>query len=255
MAKPILADSKCFIAQENSKILLQEGCCTNRHSPCSTFKVAISLMRYNEGILVDSKHPEWPFKSDYSAWVKIWQLPHNPTTWIKDSCVWYSQIITQQLGSIKLQNYLAKFQYGNQDISGDLGKNNGLTNSWLTSSLLISPMEQLVFINKLVTSKLPTSLQAQKNTRRILFIAIFPEHWDLYGKTGTGNLILQSNTLTKPYELGWFIGWIEKNNRRITCVSYIELANHSAIPAGKQAMQIAKEKLLSLIKRNKKMRI
>ncbi|WP_373369869.1 penicillin-binding transpeptidase domain-containing protein, partial [Klebsiella aerogenes] len=32
-----------------------------------------------------------------------------------------------------------KFEYGNQDVSGDSGKHNGLTQSWLMSSLTISP--------------------------------------------------------------------------------------------------------------------
>ena len=51
------ANANCFIAKENGAIIQQEGTCTERHSPASTFKIAISLMGYNENILVaDTPH-------------------------------------------------------------------------------------------------------------------------------------------------------------------------------------------------------
>ncbi|ASX27927.1 hypothetical protein BA173_03570 [Rickettsia sp. MEAM1 (Bemisia tabaci)] len=53
------------------------------------------------------------------------------------------------------------FSYGNQDTSGDKGKNNGLTNAWLSSSLEISPEEQIAFLQKLAADQLPVSLKAQ----------------------------------------------------------------------------------------------
>ena len=51
--------------------------------------------------------------------------------------MWLSQLLTPQLEMPKIKNYLQKFNYGNQDFSADVGKNNGLTNAWLNSSLKI----------------------------------------------------------------------------------------------------------------------
>lgn len=47
------------------KLSNKEGDCASRYAPCSTFKIAISLMGYEEGLLVDKTHPKLPFKEGY----------------------------------------------------------------------------------------------------------------------------------------------------------------------------------------------
>ena len=42
LAKPNLAIADCFLATENNKIIKQSGDCKSRHTPCSTFKIAIT---------------------------------------------------------------------------------------------------------------------------------------------------------------------------------------------------------------------
>ena len=81
-------------------------------------------------------------------------------------------------------------------------KNNGLTHSWLSSSLALSPSEQIQFLQKIINKKLPVSQKAFSMTKDILYIQELAGGWKLYGKTGNG---LQ---LTKKH--GWFVGWIEK---------------------------------------------
>ena len=46
-------------------------------------------------------------------------------------------------------------------------------------------------------------------TRQLLFLEEFPNGWKLFGKTGW------SGSTSKPdgkNEIGWFVGWIEKEN-------------------------------------------
>jgi beta-lactamase class D len=50
------ADS-CFIAKENGKVLKSEGDCEKRYAPMSTFKIALSLIGFDSGILMDEMHP------------------------------------------------------------------------------------------------------------------------------------------------------------------------------------------------------
>jgi beta-lactamase class D len=64
------ADS-CFIAKENSKVLKTEGDCDKRYAPMSTFKIPLSLMGFDSGILVDEMHPVWPFKEGYVDWREV----------------------------------------------------------------------------------------------------------------------------------------------------------------------------------------
>ena len=265
---------ECFIASEHGKIVTTTGKsdCNKRHSPCSTFKIAISLMGFDSGILTSRNAPKWPFKKWYVDWYTTWKQSQTPITWIANSCVWYSQLITQKLGSEQFEQYVKSFDYGNKDVSGSKGKDNrllskssvskevlgvteaqnqsvqevheysrtgtttklpekrrlreksdGLTNSWLCSSLKISPKEQVEFLQKLTSKTLPVSQDAQKLTKDILFIDYFADGWQLYGKTGGGP--------TKDNKIiGWFVGWIEKSehkkllktNRRVIFAEYVE---------------------------------
>ncbi|NBV99270.1 MAG: hypothetical protein EBR67_07155, partial [Proteobacteria bacterium] len=73
---------RCFLLKEGNKFIKQEGDYKSRHSPCSTFKIAISLMGYNEGLLIDEFHPEIPFSEAYPAYIEGWKKPHSRSLWI-----------------------------------------------------------------------------------------------------------------------------------------------------------------------------
>ncbi|MBM3610838.1 MAG: class D beta-lactamase [Alphaproteobacteria bacterium] len=241
------SSQNCFIAKENGKVLKREGICTKRYAPCSSFKIPLALMGYDTGILKDELHPEWPFKPGYEAFLESWKDPQNPTSWMKNSCVWYSQVLTPQLGMKRFQEYVKEFNYGNQDLSGDKGQCNGLTNAWLSSSLEISPQEQIVFLEKLLSSKLPVSLHAQTMTRNIVYVEDLSEGWKLYGKTGSGFLLNKDRTKKLEIKHGWFIGWIEKGDRKIIFAHHIVDDKKEDKHAGPRAKEEAKEKLLKLI--------
>ena len=200
---------RSFSAQENcilingatDEIVFEIG--PNIHervSPCSTFKITLSLMGFDSGILLDETTPTWDFQDGYDDFLEYWKAPHNPKSWIKNSCVWYSRLLALQLGLEKIQNYLKSFEYGNQDMSG------GLTSAWLSSSLKISPKEQAVFIQKIIHGDLPISEKAIEMTKSILYVDELPDGWKLFGKTGHGFV-----DDSKNLEIGWFVGWIEKD--------------------------------------------
>ncbi len=216
------AERSCFLVQEQQTILKQEGSdCSQPYAPESTFKIALSLMGFDAGILKDAEHPEWPYKKEYELYLNVWKYPHNPRTWIRDSCVWYSQVLTRQLGMKRFQDYVDAFRYGNQDLSGEKGQNNGLTHAWLSSSLAVSPQEQIQFLQKIVNKELPVSQAALDKTKAILFIQELAGGWKLYGKTGNGRQLSSDKNHKLPLQHGWFVGWIEKDGRVITFVRHI----------------------------------
>lgn len=212
---------QCFIMTEKNKTIYQEGDCSKRYAPCSTFKIALSLIGYDSRILIDEIHPLWPFKKGYTDFLEQWKQNQTPETWIKNSCVWYSQILTKKLGMKKFQSYVANLSYGNMDLSGDKGKNNGLTNAWLSSSLEISSQEQIEFLKKLLANQLPVSQHAHIMTKKILFVEDLPNGWKLYGKTGSGVLLNPGKTKKLEIQHGWFIGWIEKDDKVIIFSNHI----------------------------------
>lgn len=240
------ADS-CFIAKENEKLLQSEGDPEKRYAPMSTFKIALSLMGFDSGILVDEMHPVWPFKEGYVDWRDAWKQDQTPKSWMKESCVWYSRVLTKQLGMKKFQVYVTKFDYGNKDLSGDKGQNNGLTNAWLSSSLQISSTEQIAFLQKMLAGKLPIKPQAIEMTKNILFVEDLKNGWKLYGKTGMGGLIKIDGIKIPDLYHGWFIGFIEKGDRRIIFSNHIEDDKKEEIFVSLRARLDAKERLTKII--------
>jgi beta-lactamase class D len=83
----VFAAQSCFIIKDEGGVIKREGDCKMRYSSCSTFKIALSLMGYDSHILKDERYPEWPFKSEYEAYLESWKDPQNPMSWIKNSCV------------------------------------------------------------------------------------------------------------------------------------------------------------------------
>jgi beta-lactamase class D len=252
----ICAETKCFIAKEKSQILELVGDCAQPHSPCSTFKIPLALMGYDAGILIDETNPKWDYNVKHESLlpvlVDIWKQEHDPLLWMKNSSIPYSMDITTRLGLEKFKTYVDALNYGNKDIIGDKDKNNGLTNAWLSSSLQISGREQITFLEKLIDNKLPVSDKAHEMTKKILFVEDLPNNWKLFGKTGSGRLQNKDGSRIEDRPVGWFIGWLEKENRNIIFAHYIEDDQKFSTPVGVRAKDSAKDKLLKLINTEKK---
>ena len=245
-----------FLATKEGKTLVKEGNTFSRAAPCSTFKVALAVMGFDTGILKDSKTPLWEYKSDYDAlspdMLCIWQQDQTPETWIKYSCVWYSQKLTQQMGMKAMQGYVNAFQYGNRNLSGDVGKNNGLTHCWLSSSLRISPQEQITFLNKLLRNELPASPESQEKARALMYMGKLDGDWQLYGKTGSGRQP-KRRSQAEALQMGWFVGWIERGEERILFALHLRDTKAQKGYASIRAKALAKKKLLQLIRNPEKL--
>lgn len=208
------ASQLCFIIKERGSVLKSEGDCTTQYAPESTFKIALSLIGFDSGILKSERKPSWSLPNGTDAYINVCKGDHNPSTWMRDSCLWYSRILTAKLGMEKFQHYVTKFSYGNMDLSG------GLTNAWVSSSLKISPKEQTVFLQKIVDQKLPVNHVRYDEIKKIMFIQKMAGGWKLYGKTGNGKLFDKEGNKTE-LQHGWFVGYIEKGSRRIIFASHL----------------------------------
>jgi beta-lactamase class D len=138
-------------------------------------------------------------------------MPLTPQLWMGYSCIWYSQVLTSNLGMEKSQNYVDLFNYRNKDMSG------GLTEAWMESSLKITPREQIFFLEKIINETLPVSAHSFAMTKKIVFLDEIND-WKLYGKTGSGRHIHADGTVEQELGSGWFIGCLEHNDRSIAFV-------------------------------------
>ncbi|MGE7602442.1 class D beta-lactamase [Peribacillus sp. NPDC097675] len=162
-----------------------------RFAPQSTFKVPNSLI----GLQVGAVEDEYDIKywDGVEREIEAWNRDHTLGSAMRNSVVWYYQAMARDIGEEQMSKWVRNISYGNQDISG------GIDQFWLSSSLEISPMEQVGFLEKLYEENLPFDKNVMKTVKRMM-IQQEGETFTLYGKTGQGSGI------------GWYVGFIETDN-------------------------------------------
>ena len=72
---------------------------------------------------------------------------------------------------------------------------------WLDGPLAISAVEQTEFLSRLVTGKLPVSVEAVRAVKEITLLEK-NENYELHGKTGWH--------FDTRQQIGWWVGWVER---------------------------------------------
>jgi len=208
-AAPEALDCTLMLDAATGAVLVEEGRCDVRTTPASIFNIAVSLMGFDAGILQDTHAPALPFKAGYIDWQPSWRATTDPTSWIRNSTVWYAQQVTSRLGERRVQDYVGRFDYGNQDLTG------GVDIAWISSSLQVSPREQVAFLRKVAHRELPVSAQAFDMTAQLLRLPTLANGWQVYGKTGTASGKSPDGNEDTGRALGWFVGWATKDGRTV----------------------------------------
>jgi len=233
---PAHARTLCTIVADaaDARVLLEQGDCRTRVTPASTFKVPLAVIGFDRGFLKHAHSPVLPYKEGYVDWGgDNWRHPTDPTRWLKHSVVWYSQLIAHHLGEQKLSDYARKLGLGNADFSGDPGKNNGLDRAWIGSSLKVSPLEQIVFLRKLVRHQLPVSEHAMSETEKAVDVSTAGDRWQVHGKTGSAFLRNpEDGSLDEARGHGWFVGWAVKGDRTLVFARLTQHDKKPKIPSG-----------------------
>ena len=229
------ADCTLIADVATQRILKEEGACDTRVTPASTFKIAISLMGYDAGFLTSEHAPLLHYRKGDPDWNDDWLADTDPQKWIHDSVVWYSQRVTAALGPARFQRYVTAFHIGNEDVSGDPKKHDGLKWAWIDSSLQVSPREELDFLERVVRRELPAKPIAYEMTSRITTIAGDHDGWAIHGKTGTGFPLLADGRSDHAHAYGWFVGWATKGDRTFVFVRQTQDVSLQDRPAGLRA--------------------
>lgn len=216
-AMPSQAREICTVILDAStrETLLERGDCTTPVTPASTFKIPLALIGFDSGVLVDPQTPELAFTPGDPDWGDRWAENTDPSDWMRYSVLWYSQRITHALGAATMTDYLRALNYGNADMSGDAGFDNGLERAWVSSSLAISPRDQAAFLVKLLARDLPVSTAAYENTFAIIDAYPAADGWTLRGKTGGAYPRNANRSFDYTAGWGWFVGWAERDGRTV----------------------------------------
>lgn len=217
---PAQAKEVCTLVSDvqTGAIVFERGDCTTPVTPASTFKVPLAVMGFDAGFIKSPKEPVLEFFKGDPDWGANWQENTNPTQWMINSTLWYSQRIARFLGPEVLTRYARTFGYGNADFSGDEGENNGLDRAWVSSSLLISPRDQARFLLDLLKNQLPVSAQAQANARALVQPGGTVNGWAVYGKTGSAYPRRADQSFDYARGWGWYVGWAQKGQETYVVV-------------------------------------
>ncbi|MFN7966532.1 MAG: penicillin-binding transpeptidase domain-containing protein [Acidobacteriota bacterium] len=220
----------CFVLRDlgGSEIAQWGTLCNQAFSPCSTFKIPNALIGLDSGVLESEQHI---FKYDgkprrRDAWNKEMDLREA----MRVSCVPCFQELARGIGVARMQAALNTFEYGNRDISG------GIDRFWLSSTLSITPQQQVEFLARLWTDSLGVKPAAAETTRRIL-AQESGQGWQWSGKTGSCSVEDRSVP-----DHGWFVGEVEHDGRRAVFATLIR-GNGTD---GRQARAMTQQILLTL---------
>lgn len=169
-----------------------------RFLPASTFKIFNSLVALETGVIADENEiMRW---DGVVRWNAAWNRDQTLRTAFQRSAVWVYQELARRIGERRMQEYLTREQYGNEDMSG------GLDGFWLTGNIRISPDEQVQFLRKLFRGEVGFSARSVRIVKDIMLLEQSVEY-TLRGKTGWAQPPGDSVS-----NIGWLVGWVEQKD-------------------------------------------
>jgi beta-lactamase class D len=168
--------------------------------PASTFKIAHSAIALELGVL-DNPDSPMPWDGEYSK-IEDWNRDHTLRTAIQVSCVPCFQRLARSIGTEREQEWLRRLDYGNRDATGKV------ETFWLSGALRVTAVEQLDFLRRLDTGKLPLSPRTVDIVKDVIALDV-GESYVLYGKTGL------SAPPDAEAEVGWFVGFVALDRRSV----------------------------------------
>lgn len=215
-------------SENNTYTFYNEDKCRTRVSPNSTFKVVSALIGIHNQVVTseDSKMEYDGINYPVDAWNADLRLEDA----FRSSCIWYFRKVIEEVGQETIQEELNKLDYGNCDISEWSGSRVNsfpeLNGFWIESSLLISPIEQVEVLHKIMEGE-TIYTESEIEILKSIMLLEASDSKKIYGKTGTGT----DGT-------AWFIGFVEKENTNIYFAIYLD-DNSSNEISGTKAEEIA----------------
>jgi len=164
---------------------------STRFVPASTFKIANTLVGLTVGAVRDVD--EVLEYGTQSQLVKAWERDMSLREAIGMSNIAIYQTLARRIGLERMADAVERFDYGNRSIGQTVDR------FWLDGPLKISAIEQVRFLAKLVSQRLPVTETARAQTQEILNTDK-GEGWGLWAKSGWQNF--------PDNGVGWWVGWV-----------------------------------------------
>lgn len=177
-----------------------------RQIPASTYKILNSLIALETGAVAD-ENEVIPWDGVERA-IEPWNRDHTMRSAIQVSAVPFYQEVARRIGQKRMNKWVKRVSYGNEDTGG------GLDQFWLSGNLRISPREQVDFLARLHRGDLPFSQRSIDIVKDILV----QERTDTYvlrGKTGWSDSF-------QP-EVGWYVGYVVREGNAYFFANNIDI--------------------------------
>jgi len=230
--------AKCFEAQgaagtfvlfdvaNDTMLVSNEARAKKRFTPASTFKIANSLIGLETGA-VKNVDEVLPYGGKPQR-IKEWERDMGLREAIKISNVPIYQELARRIGLERMREGVRKLGYGNMEIG------NVVDRFWLEGPLAISAVEQTEFLQRLVNGSLPINPDAVRAVKEITLLENTGAY-ELHAKTGwfVG---------PTPPEIGWWVGWVEKENKIYPFALNIDMQGDAAgakrISIGRECLKV-----------------
>lgn len=188
-----------------------------RFTAYSTFKIPNSIIALETGAVEDSNE-KFAFdpskhRSDFRKDPNYNRDQTLPSAF-RHSVVWTFQEIAKRVGPNRYADYLERFQYGNQDLSG------GIDRFWL-SSLEISAIEQVEILARFYNDDLELKPETNKAVKSMMLLEE-TDAYRLHGKTGTG--MPKDGTWS-----GWLVGFVEAADKTFIFAIHADADSYPAL--------------------------
>jgi beta-lactamase class D len=214
------ATGECFLLQAlgSSRVYTNDRVeCAVKSAPASTFKVPHALIALDTGVVTDSLAPMKWDGSDQPF--DLWERDHSLDSAVKDSVFWLFQRTAAAVGRERMRAALKKLGYGSDSFEGEL------TRFWVNGDFVISPAEQLRFLERMMRYELPLRREHVDAVKRAFLMpsgkitnaagshdfALTSSPTVLHAKTG--------NTNVDGERVSWLIGHLEVKGRQYVFVS------------------------------------
>lgn len=177
----------------------------SRQAACSTFKIPLTLMALESGVVRD---PDALVELDAQTYQprdwwsdgmrRNWGRPHSLRSAFKSSAVWFYRRLALRMGTSTVAAFLESFDYGDRNMAA------GLDNFWNAGprAVRISPLEQWQFLHRVAHRRLALSQRSFDLAHEVFVHEQRPEAV-VHAKTGLGWLGEDADSGL----VGWFVGW------------------------------------------------
>nr|AMP50754.1 classD [uncultured bacterium]AMP50792.1 classD [uncultured bacterium] len=162
--------------------------------PASTFKIPNTIIALETQVMQsDTTMILW---DGQQRAFDIWEKDMTLREAFQASCVPCYQEIARKIGVKNMTAYLSKLGFGDMDVTDQ-----NIDLFWLTGKSNISPMEQISFLERFLTKKLPIL----DRTRELMLKIFKVEETNDYIFSGKSGLSDSNN--------GWYVGYLQKGSQ------------------------------------------